>query len=634
MQFVYPNLLYLLFLLCIPILIHLFQLRRFTPVAFTNVAMLQRLKKQSRKSQSLLEWLLLLLRLLVYTFIILAFAQPYFLKDSTNPTQEEYLYYIDNYLSWDAKNESKSLLQEFKEEIETLNTTNQNINWFTNTDVYYNQSTKQFIESIQSLELSPIVKTSKEVLLQAEQLASLNPKTKYTLIWVSDFHRFNEKDLESTIPIKAYAVQSPSTQNTSIDTLYINSSNSKLTSILQHTGKDSETTVTLYSNEAILGRQKVALKNNSTQEVSFNINHDLIPQGRIQIEDSNIQIDNIKYFSLNHSNPIKVHAIGNGENNFLKVFKSEEFQLTQQDAKSKDFSDIEGVDLLLLYNVEDISMQLANLIENSVAGGNSLIIIPSETINLKSYNDLFIRLGIPEFTNKKNHPRRLSSIHYEHPLFQGVFERKVDNFKAPYVNQYFGLKSEANTILSYDSGESFLTQKGRVFLFTASLNEQNTNIIKSPIIVPIFFKIGIQSKPDKGLYQSIGYPTTYSITGVFNEQDLLTLTDDNESFIPIQEHKKNGVWITTSTTPRLSGNYKILNKEEVIDWVSYNYPNLPKNIHYPDLSKWHTIDLATSFPLANTDESLQQDSSLLWKWFVIFALLFLGIEIILLKLYR
>ncbi len=78
MQFNHPEVLYALFLLIIPILIHLFQLRRFKKEAFTNVKFLRKLSEQTRKSSQLKKWLVLISRLLIFTCIILAFAQPYF----------------------------------------------------------------------------------------------------------------------------------------------------------------------------------------------------------------------------------------------------------------------------------------------------------------------------------------------------------------------------------------------------------------------------------------------------------------------------------------------------------------------------------------------------------------------------
>ena len=60
MNFKHPEILYFLFLLVIPILVHLFQLRRFKKEYFTNVQFLKELSVQTRKSAKLKKWLLLL----------------------------------------------------------------------------------------------------------------------------------------------------------------------------------------------------------------------------------------------------------------------------------------------------------------------------------------------------------------------------------------------------------------------------------------------------------------------------------------------------------------------------------------------------------------------------------------------
>lgn len=60
MQFKNPEILYALFLLLIPIIIHLFQFRKFQKEAFTNVAFLKEVSIQTRKSSQLKKWLALL----------------------------------------------------------------------------------------------------------------------------------------------------------------------------------------------------------------------------------------------------------------------------------------------------------------------------------------------------------------------------------------------------------------------------------------------------------------------------------------------------------------------------------------------------------------------------------------------
>ena len=83
MQFKHPELLYALFALLIPIIIHLFQLRKFKKEAFTNVAFLKKVTSQTRKSSQIKKWLTLITRLFLLACLIFAFAQPYFSKTKT-----------------------------------------------------------------------------------------------------------------------------------------------------------------------------------------------------------------------------------------------------------------------------------------------------------------------------------------------------------------------------------------------------------------------------------------------------------------------------------------------------------------------------------------------------------------------
>ena len=102
MQFKYPALLYALFLLLIPILIHLFQLRRFQKVAFTNVSFLKKVSMQTRKSSQIKKWLVLMLRLLGVAAIVIAFAEPFKASVTALNSTKETTLYIDNSFSMQA----------------------------------------------------------------------------------------------------------------------------------------------------------------------------------------------------------------------------------------------------------------------------------------------------------------------------------------------------------------------------------------------------------------------------------------------------------------------------------------------------------------------------------------------------
>ena len=136
MHFKHPEILYFLFLLIVPILVHLFQLRRFKISYFTNVRFLKELSIQTRKSSKIKKRLLLATRLLLLTCIILAFAQPFFeAKDSKNATNEMYII-LDNSFSMQAKGKKGELLKRAVQELLENTPETTQFSLLTNTENY------------------------------------------------------------------------------------------------------------------------------------------------------------------------------------------------------------------------------------------------------------------------------------------------------------------------------------------------------------------------------------------------------------------------------------------------------------------------------------------------------------------
>ncbi|MBL0342555.1 MAG: BatA domain-containing protein [Bacteroidetes bacterium] len=75
-SFVFPGFLLASALIAIPLIIHLFNFRRFKKVYFTNVKFLKELKEETSSRSKLKHLLVLLARMLAVIFLVLAFAQP------------------------------------------------------------------------------------------------------------------------------------------------------------------------------------------------------------------------------------------------------------------------------------------------------------------------------------------------------------------------------------------------------------------------------------------------------------------------------------------------------------------------------------------------------------------------------
>ena len=105
MQFLSPLFLIGLAAVAIPVMVHLFNFRRYKKVYFSNVELLQQLQTETRKQSRLKQWLVLALRILCIVFIVLAFAQPVIPdgKNKVAATGNKYVsVYIDNSFSMEA----------------------------------------------------------------------------------------------------------------------------------------------------------------------------------------------------------------------------------------------------------------------------------------------------------------------------------------------------------------------------------------------------------------------------------------------------------------------------------------------------------------------------------------------------
>src|ERR1700761_1163747 len=116
MHFLYPAFLFALVSLAIPVLIHLFNFRRYQKVYFSNVQFLKEIREQQSSRRNLKERLILAARLLALFFLALAFARPYIpgAHVANIGAQKEISIFVDNSYSMETLNREGSLLDEAK----------------------------------------------------------------------------------------------------------------------------------------------------------------------------------------------------------------------------------------------------------------------------------------------------------------------------------------------------------------------------------------------------------------------------------------------------------------------------------------------------------------------------------------
>lgn len=641
MLFKHPELLYALFLLLIPILIHLFQLRRFQKVDFTNVAFLKKVTIQTRKSSQLKKWLTLLMRLLALACLIIAFAQPYTASKTALNSDKETVLYIDNSFSMQAKGPNGPLLQRALQQLYDAAKGDDKISWFSNTESKNNVSQTDFKNRVLSIDYTYRQLALTDVLLKANQLFSKSEATEKRLIVVSDFQQkgaFPKKTEAMTID--AVALKPVTTNNISIDSAYIlfkNTTTTQLVVVVSGQGLVPQSApISLYKGTSLIAKTAVDFSESNQNTISFNVeNQPSGFKGELRITAPDLLFDNSLYFNINTPKKIKVLSINDGDANFLqRLFDQTDYEYTQQSYNSLNFNDIPSQNFIILNELKIISTALVNSLKSFSETGGSIGVITAEDADVSSYNSLLNSLGLGNLNEAIIQEKKITKINFSHPLYQNVFEKQVTNYQYPKVNSFYDISSNATQVLGFEDGKPFLLQQGKNFLSTASYSEENSNFTYSPLIVPTFINMAQQSLPLPQLYYNIGTQNKYAIPVKLTQDDILTIRDSVSSFIPLQQTKANSVEITTMDEPTKSGNYSIEKENTFIENLSYNYTRLESVLQYANPEDWEGVTLYNS--VSELFDSIAEENKVnsFWKWFVIFALVFLLSEMLILKFYK
>ncbi|RUA07240.1 MAG: hypothetical protein DSY82_08485 [Flavobacteriia bacterium] len=644
MYFKHPEILYALFVLIIPVIIHLFRLQRFEKVSFTNVKLLKQIEQESRKSATLKKWLILLTRLLMLAALILAFAQPFFAKEQNKKNAETYIY-LDNSMSMLIKGEKGSLLQSsIKDLIDNFKNKSQKITLITNDKVYKNISVG---EELLNIEPTPFQKDLKQVLLQIHSTSGDKNSTGKNILLISDFQGKTGKDLETDSINKYFLIhlKPVKAQNIFIDSIWIsnkdNENISLKTRIRNFNTPDKDVNISLYINNVLEGKTSILSKKEESKEVVFTIGNEKNIQGKISIDAPDLQFDNTRFFSFNTPQRTRVLVIGKNDPFLNKIYDDETFTYSHRSLKTLDYSLINNQDLIILNRIEKIGKPLTESLKAYIRQDANLVIIPAVNIDMISYNKLFTVLNLGMIKEKISKKKLITKINYKNPFFKSVFQKQIRNFQYPYTNISYNTKiNQGSNLLLYEDQKGFITRKrlsnSNIYWISSPLLSETTNFINSPLIIPVFYNFSLKNLTKEGLYFEIGKDNIFEVSASLKNNEVLHLVNDELDFIPRQEQKYDKVIIRTKDKPSKPGIYQVKKQDQIIKNIAYNYSGFESILQYAsakEITKNNdhvTVynDLNSAFKHINEQNKTKD----LWQLFLIFALIFLIIEILLQRL--
>jgi hypothetical protein len=671
MEFLYPSFLYALSALTIPVIIHLFNFRRFKKHYFSNVSLLKEVQIKTSSYRKIKHLLILLMRLLFVFFLVLAFAQPYIPQTSSGNgfTQKVTAIYIDNSLSMKGKKGEIPLLEIAKNYaykiLETLDES-EKIQILTNDfegkqqRLLTKEKAKQVIESIS---YSYYTRKYPAVFRRISDALKTFDNAQKNIYVISDFQRINFTGTplppDSAFKWFLFPVQSDVKQNIAIDSLWFESPVRKINQPealhvqLKNYGTENYLAVPLKVeiNQQVKSISTVQVNANSSTDsiVKFTLTEPGWQLAKVYIEDYPFNFDDTLYFSWQVKEKHKVLIISpeNLSKYFAKLFENDSsvyYKLS--DYNNIDYMQLPNYDAVILAGLKEISGGLAQALEYLLNNGKNLVIFPSENLNTVNVNAFFSKLSLPQFQTMDTSKMQMGKINTETDFFLDIFEDIPKNMNYPFATVKWSLKEDyqIDNLVSFKNGMPAVFSKnagnGQVFVHTFDVSEKHSNYLKHALFVPVTYKTVIQLKNIQPLYVESGQNTAVTLP-YLGKDKMYKIIYKNTEVIPPQHASGNATFLTLEGINLTKGTFPILTeKDSLAAYISVNHSSKESNIDYAseeDISEFFNgnIKIFTQSLKAVSKEIIQEkEAYIYWKEMLLLALLFLLLEILIIRFMR
>ncbi len=599
MKFLYPDFLYALFAIAIPIIIHLFNFRRYKTVYFTNVRFLKNVQEETNSTNKLKHLLVLLSRILAIIFLVLAFAQP-FLPQSDKAVKVGNSIvgiYLDNSFSMQGQSENGSLIDIAKNKgLSILDAYKADDRFVLLTNDFEGKhqravNKEEFVEYLQTVDLSASVKNSLEVQNRLNDIIKTDEAANKNMYIISDFQKSTTniellKD-DSTVSLSLLPISSTQTDNLYIDSCWFyspyrqaNSAEKLVVKIVNNSEKNYEN---IPINIEINGKTKTPasfnIEANQTIYDTLSYTNSLkgIQLGKISIKDYPISFDDDFYFSYSLSESIAITVINESDNSkaMQALFGADDFfKLTQISRNQIDFASFKTQQLIVLNGLATITSGLVDELQKFVKSGGSLFIFPTMHEGGINTNNLIQKFGI-QINNKNNTPTKIDYLNTNSAIYQNVFEEIPKNLNLPLVNSYYTISSQAEVLLRMQNRKAYLIrkefEKGNVYLAASSLDNEVSNFAQHAIFVPTMYNIALNSQSQNKLFYVLNENNRVTVNAENSSESPLIIKGNGVDFIPEQRFVDGNIDLYLHSKITQANNYSIYKSDQPIEGLSLNY---------------------------------------------------------------
>ncbi|MBP5722507.1 MAG: BatA domain-containing protein [Bacteroidales bacterium] len=661
--FKHPEILFGLLAIAIPIIIHLFSFRTYKKVYFHSLQLIKNIQIEQNSTKSKLKELLLLIsRIGLIACVVIVFAQPY-IPNADSPqshTSGAVAIYIDNSFSTQAESENGVVLEFEKKKAQeivdaypndtrfflfsnTANSTEQ----FSRTSEEVKNDISEIAPSPNKMLFSDVVKKMKlcqhknETLLDCHILSDMQKQT-FDIQTVQD----------SSLEITYYPFENGKPNNISIDSCYFENMQhiaGQTEKIMVKLSNNTDETfanfpIKLFINDTLRALSSATIKPHSiiSVPIEYNISTTGIISGKLEIEDYPILYDNSYFFTYFIDKQINILNIyDKTPNKHISALckRQENFALTQQPISSIDYSTIANYPIIILDALQSIPAGLNEEIKKLRTLGATIVCIPSENIDVNSYNTFLQNFGSQRITTKDTIKTAIETLDERNIIFKNVIDKSANYNSLPYITMHYKTENQRNNaIITLQDKEAFLTQtsakNATLFFFNTPLSTTYGNFVVSPLFVVVYNMCMYVSSTNE-IQTTIGNTSEIS-TAKLTTDDALHIVKPEKN-IDIIPHYRNDIQTAKTIINPMNqiteaGNYTLTQKNAPISGLAYNYDRSES------IFEFFTTEELQSF-VSNTKKIIQptheitallketREGTPLWRIVLGAALFFLTCEI-------
>ena len=672
MQFLFPGFLWALLALAIPVILHLFYFRRYKKVYFSNVRFLREVKEETSARNKLRNLLILIARCLALAFLVLAFAQPFIpVSEDTYQGRRNVSVFVDNSFSMQSFGQELPLLDRSKQKAVDIVSAYGEADKFQiithdlRADQQHYLGKEEAILAIEAIDITAEVNPLSRIMERQKRLSERDPDAPLDLYLISDFQRSitDVDQVDSTLVINLVPVQSVQEKNISIDTAWFEDPAQLLNQtsrlVVKVTNYSADKVENIKVTNEVDGQEKPVstIELEPGQSVYDTANITILSTGwhRVvaRITDFPVQFDDDYHLAFYVDEDIRVLAINDVASNprlDAAFANNPNFNLDNQSRSQINYSELRNYDLIILNEVREITSGMTEELYTSLNNGGKVLFFPAADLDPAVYADFLLRCGANSFEAWDTTVRNVGSINTDAFIFRNVFISTNRNLRLPssqgnYTTQAIQSRVQER-LLTYRDNSSALTRyptgRGSLIVSSAPLADDQSNLSRNAeIFIPLVYNAALTAGRETPDSYTIGKSTFVEITSPDDSRERVYTFKGAIEFIPAITPMGATTLLDPAGQITEAGFYELYLGDELLGVYGYNYDRTESPLTYTtsdELQEMFGTDALVwkEATRASFSEEIarQREGIILWRWCIILALVFLGLEILLIRFWK